>query len=118
MKESYLHVFFADDDAICDRFDDLPLLLKRQIGPPVRQVPRFAKSLPTGERAYSKDVQFSLEPRQFVLDLRPAFRERPMSAAKIFLREFSEGTECHSNCALINQCRFANEVAASFGILT
>jgi hypothetical protein len=92
VKESYLDVFFSDDDAICDRFDDLPLLLKRQIGPTVRQVPRFAESLTPGERPDPKDVEFRLEPRQFVLDLRPAFREWPMSAAKIFLREFSVST--------------------------
>jgi hypothetical protein len=63
VKESYLDVFFSNDDAICDRFDNLPLLLKRQIGPTGREVSCFAKSLLTGEGAYPKNVQLCLDPR-------------------------------------------------------
>lgn len=81
MKESYLDVLFSNDDAISDRFDNLPLLLKRQIGPTGRQVSCFAKSLLAGEPAYPKDIEFGLEPWQFVLELRATFRERSMSAA-------------------------------------
>src|SRR5665213_1729432 len=93
MKESDLDVLFSDDDAICDRWSDLPLLLKRQIGPTVRQVPRLAEGFSTGEGAYPKDVEFGLEPRQFVLDLGAAFRERPMPSAEVFLRKLLRQVE-------------------------
>ena len=87
MEEGYLDVLLSDDDAVCDRLDDLPLLLKRQIGPTVGEVSRFSESFTPGEGPYPKDVEFCLEAGKLVLKLVPSFGQRTVASTEVLLRE-------------------------------